>query len=337
MVHLRSAWPKCRFTFVGALALLTTAGFVPNAAAVPVYGFALDYKTTLTVAGATVVPLSTSTRDYAGLVQGAGSGFVDHTAPLDAMQAEVGPADPPPENDFAPSVPNIGLGRSDVLIAPFGQTSRNSVLASSVAETNLTFTGAGASSAEDVIDFRVVQTGATPISFSLEARPSIDVSTTAAGDSSLARVEVALAVFDPTGAQKALWLPCGATGAAANNNCNQAGNGLTIAPAFAGTVTAVTDPFSLNTKESCTGPNCAASYAPGLGTFVLTANVGAGSNIFVELDVFAADLVSGEDVIPPQFVNVFDDVDEPSGLIPLAFGLAGLGMVVFRRVPGRVE
>jgi len=211
------------------------------------------------------------------------------------------------------------------------------VTAKNVAETNLTFTGAGAGSAENDVDFRVVQTGAAPITFSLDALPGIDVSTTAAGDSSRARVAASLEVFDPTGAQKALWLPCGATGAAANNNCDQAGNGLTVDPAFAGNVTVVSDPFSLNIDETCEGAGCSASYAPGLDTFTLTVNVGAGSNIFVEFNVFEADLVSGTQVAPQQLINIFDDeVDEPPGLIPLAFGLAGLSMAMFWRPHTRV-
>jgi hypothetical protein len=317
---------------VVALALLTSAGTIQNAAALPVYAFATD-SATLTVSGATVVPLFTSARDTLGFVVGAGRGFDENTDPLDPPELAAGPAAPPPQNQFGPSTPNIGSTRSDALILPFGRFSANSVTAKNVAETNLTFIGAAADSAENEVDFRVVQTGAAPITFTLDALPGLEVSTTAAGDSSMARIELALEVFDPTGAKKALWLPCGSTGAAVNNNCNQLGNGLTVDAGFAGNVAVTSDPFSLNMAESCAGAGCSDSYSPGLDTFALTVNVGAGSNIFVDLDTFEADLASGDQMAPQLLVSIFDDepIDEPSGLIPLASALAGLSMAMIRR------
>jgi hypothetical protein len=192
--------------------MLTSAGTIQNAAALPVYAFATD-RLTLTVSGATVVPLFTSSRDTIGFAVGAVPDFAENTDPLDPPELAAGPAAPPPQNDFLPSTPNIGSTRSDALILPF---SGNAVTAKGVAETNLTAAGSAADSAENKVDFRVVQTGAAPITFTLDVIPGLEVSTTAAGDSSMARIETALEVFDPTGAKKALWLPCGSTGAAAN-------------------------------------------------------------------------------------------------------------------------
>lgn len=332
MAHQRSIRLNNRIGSVLALALLTSGGTMENATALPAYAFATD-SATLGVSGATVVPLFTSARDTLGFVVGAGSDFDENTDPRDPPQLAAGPAVPPAENQFGPSTPNIGSTRSDALILPFGRFSANAVTAKNVAETNLTAAGAAANSAENEVNFRVVQTGAAPITFTLDAIPGLEVSTTAAGDTSRARLALALEVFDPSGAKKALWLPCGSTGKAANNNCNQLGNGLNVDAGFAGNVAVTSDPFSLNMAESCAGAGCFDSYSPGLDTFSLTVNVGAGSNIFVDLDTFEADLASGNRIVPPLLVSIFDDepIDEPSGLIPLAFGLAGLSMVMVQR------
>ena len=329
MAHQRSIRLKGRVGSVVALATLASTGSMQNAAALPVYAFATE-RVTLSVSGATVVPLFTSSRDTLGFAVGAGNGFDENTDPLDPPELAAGPAAPPPQNDFFPSTPNIGSTRSDALIVPF---SGNSVTAKGVAETNLTFIGAAADSAENKVDFRVVQTGAAPITFTLDAIPGLDVSSTAAGDSTMARIEGALEVFDPTGAKKALWLPCGSTGVAASNNCNQPGNGLTVDPGFAGNLAVTSDPFTLNMLQSCAGAGCSDSYSPGADTFGLTANVGAGSNIFVELDTFVADLASGDQMVPPLLISIFDDepIDEPSGLVLFGFALSGLSMAMIRR------
>jgi hypothetical protein len=92
------------------------------------------------------------------------------------------------------------------------------------------------------------------------------------------------------------------------------------------------DPFSLNMSETCVNANCKMVYQPGagpanMGAFLLTANVGMGSNVFVEFDMFEADLVSGT-----------QQVGEPGTLWLLSCGLVGLAMIV-RRKPscGRVS
>jgi hypothetical protein len=212
-----------------------------------------------------------------------------------------------------------------VLVTPFGAIDKQTAVGRNVAETYLANVGSGAGSGEDEIDFRVTQTSPAAIRFTLFATPSIAVETTAAGDSSAARISASLEVFDPTGTKKALWLPCGSAGP--NNNCAAPGNGLTVAAGFAGTVTELLDPFSLNTAETCANADCKKTYQPGagagkLGAFLLTANVGQGSNVFVSLDMLEADLVSGTQLVA---------VDEPDCLFLLALGLIGIGFAAQRK------
>jgi hypothetical protein len=304
-----------------------------RAGAVPITAFSND-RIELLVSGAVVTPLFTSTTDSAHLVQGGVDfGNSQNSAPLDALQAASGPAKPPPQNTFTPIGANAGLARSDVLITPFGAIDKQNAVGRNVAETYLAKPGSGAGSAEDKIDFRVTQNTTTAIRFLLLATPGILVQTTAAGDSSTARIAASLEIFDPTGAKKALWLPCGSTGPAATNNCAVPGNGMTIDAGFAGTLSALLDPFSLNMSETCVNANCKMVYQPGagpanMGAFLLTANVGMGSNVFVEFDMFEADLVSGTQQMAA--------VGEPGSLWLLACGLFGLAMIV-RRKPSRGE
>jgi hypothetical protein len=318
---------RARPAWLSAIGTIAWAAGASQAGAVPVYAFAAD-RVEIVVSGATVTPLFTDTRDSAHLVQAAiDYGNTQNDNALDALQAASGAAKPPPQNSFQPVGANAGLARSDVLVTPFGAIDKQTAVGRNVAETYMANVGSGAGSGENEIDFRVTQTSPAAIRFTLFATPGIAVETTTPGDSSAARVSASLEVFDPTGAKKALWLPCGSTGPNKFNNCAAPGNGLTVDAGFAGTVTDLLDPFSLNTAETCNNGNCKKTYQPGagaakLGAFLLAANVGRGSNILVSLDVFEADLVSGTELVA---------IDEPNSLLVLALGLIGVGFAARRK------
>jgi len=291
-----------------------------RALAVPVIAVSANPYLKLQVLGlgVTVAPNKTNTTDAAHLVQEKDGkpvdyGSVSNDDATDAKQAASGPGKPPAENTFGRAIfSGPGLARSDVKVYPFDRLLRSRTGAN-VAEVYLAAPGTGSGSAEDTMDFSVTQSGAAPIDFRFESLAfDVNAITTSVGDIARAQLAASLQVTDPSGKKKALWLPGGSTGQAADNNCAIAGNGLTVDPGFAGTVRIINDPGTLNKTVTCADAGCDRVYHSFFPLYYdLSVNVGMGNTVSAEVNMYEAVFVSGVAAAK---------ISEPSSFIPLLAG-----------------
>ena len=248
-----------RATSGAALCLLAAMLWLGSAArpahASFAYSFSNDFITEFTVTGAVVAPTSTRTSNTATF-----DGFGTDTPPpnpTDASEAFVGPAPPDGQNDFG-RYGDVGqYARADSLITsptlPF--TGEN------VAEAFRSTPGAASAVATTGFNFTIALKANQPATITFVAEPDMVVNT---GGSAFAVASIIgsleLDAQNADADQQLLWKPSGKTGVGDPTNLQ----------VDAGSVSGVTDPFSLNATIVC-GGDCFKEYDnPGSDTYSIS-------------------------------------------------------------------
>jgi hypothetical protein len=177
-----------------------------------------------------------------------GAGTATHSGPTDPTQTKAGPGPYPGENSFGPQgqVGQFGYSRADTEI---NSATVDDLAGANVAEAYLTNPGAASDLAYDQFQFGLTPTVANqPISITIFANPSMQVTTTGDG-SAQANLEFVVNIYNhATNALLLRWFPDG--------------DPLHDTTLNAGSIFGVEDPYSLNAGLSCSG-NCSMTYDPG--------------------------------------------------------------------------